>query len=184
MKKKTIFIIIGVILGLVLIIFLLTKIPKRQFNSFTFPNIMAVKNYTDNEMSDTITMVALNKMMSYDTMTINIFELKGIYDTPDYEFSGVIMNVPFQDHTYNLFLKNSLSMSSLKNVITHELIHLEQYEKNYLQTINDIGYVWMGDTVKYSDVPYDKRPHEIEAYKEGPKLLKELNNILYKKKNK
>jgi len=67
-------------------------------------------------------------------------------------------------------------------VLAHELIHVKQHELNILETLPDnYGYIWKGDTARYVDVKYENRPYEIEAYKDGPKLEKQLNKILYKK---
>jgi len=181
MKKKTIFIIIGVVLGLALVIFLLTKIPKRQFNTFEFPTSLVVENFTDNEMADTLTMVILNKLMDYDTMKINIYPLPSVFEKDDKtEYFAFIVRVPFEEHLYNIYLQKNATIGRMKYVFPHELVHLKQYESGDLRTIDNYGYVWKGDTVQFKDVEYDDRPYEKEALSLGHFYQKKLNSILYK----
>lgn len=182
MKKKTIFIVIGVILGLALIIFLLTKIPKREFDTFEFPNTMIVENNTNNRMADTITMVLLNKILEYDTMEIQIYPMPAIFETvEDMEYKAYLEPVPFNEHRYTIFLQEDINIGQLKELLSHEIVHLMQYESGRLQVLPDkSGYVWMGDTIMGVDDDYERRPHEVEARGSGFILQKKLNNILYK----
>jgi len=181
MKKKTIYIIIGVVLGLILLIYLLSRIPKREFNTFEFPISLVVENHTNNEGADTIAMVILNKLLGYDTMTVMIYPMPSIFEKDDkMEYFAFIQRVPFQDHLYTLFLQKNASVGRMTYVFPHELVHLKQFELGHLRTIGEEAYVWMGDTVKYSDVKYEDRPYEKQAIIEGRILQKKLNAILYK----
>ncbi len=185
MKKKTVFIVIGVVLGLALIIFLLSRIPKREFNTFEFPDTMIVENHTTNKYADTIAMVILNKLMGYDTMEIMIFPMPAIFEQDDKtEYIAMITQFPYQKQKYNIFIKQDAGVGRLKVVFSHEMIHLKQHELGIYETIptDNTRYVWKGDTIKASDVKYEDRPHEIEAFREGPQLSRELNKILYKKR--
>jgi len=181
MKKKTIYIIIGVVLTVVLLIYLLSRIPKREFNDFDFPSTLVVENFTDNEKADTISMVILNKLLGYDTMTVTIYPMPGIFEKDDkMEYFAFIQRVPFEEHRYLLFLQKDASVGRMTYVFPHELVHLKQFELGHLRTIGEYGYVWMGDTVRYVDVKYEDRPYEREAMAYGRILEKKLNTILYK----
>lgn len=178
-NKKTWFIIIGVALLIALLIFLLTHPRKKEYNTFVFPSTIIVENGTTNRMSDTISMAILNKVMEYDTMTIQIFPMPSIFMN---SFIGIITKVNFEKHRYVVFLQNGVNIEIMKVVLSHEFVHLKQYELGTLQTLpNSVGYVWKGDTVKYIDVKYEDRPYEIEAFSQGPHILNKLNKILYKK---
>ncbi len=183
--RKTIFVVIGVVLGLALVIFLLSRIPKREFNTFEFPDTMVVENHTPNEHVDTIAMVILNKLMGYDTMEIMVFPMPIILEKDDKtEYIAMITQFPYQKQRYNIFIKTDASVGKLKMVLSHEMIHLRQHELGIYETIptDNTRYVWKGDTIKASDVKYEDRPHEKEAFREGPQLNRELNKILYKKR--
>ena len=69
MKKKTIYIILLIVLALGLIIYLITRIPKKEFEEFSFPPTIEVKNHTKTVMVDTITMVILNTMQTKKVRT-------------------------------------------------------------------------------------------------------------------
>jgi hypothetical protein len=179
-NKKTWFIIIGIVLAIALIIFLLTRVTKRDYNKFEFPSALIVENNTVNRMADTITMAMINKIMGYDTMKIQIFPLPPLFLN---SFVAIIVKVEFENHRYIVYLQNGVDVEVMKSALSHELIHLKQHELGIFQTLpENYGYVWKGDTVKYTDVLYENRPYEIEAYAQGPQLLNKLNKILYKKK--
>lgn len=181
MKKKTIYIILGVVLGLSLIIFLLSKIPKREFNTFEFPDTLIVENHTSNEHVDTIAMVILNKLLYYDTMEVLFYPLPAIFlESKEIEYVAYLMEDPFEDHIYYIFLLEDCGMNKLKMALCHEFVHLRQHELGYLEVLGETGYVWKGDTARYKDVKYEDRPYEMEAHAEGPILEYKLNQILYK----
>jgi len=183
MKKKTIYIIIGVILALGLIIYLISRIPKKEIDSFEFPATIEVVNHTENEVVDTITMVILNKVMGYDEMKIDIYDMPEIFkNTEETELIAFITDVPFEDHRYKIYLKENVRIGDLLNVLPHEMAHLKQHEDGRLQVIEGEGYVWEGDSSLYSDVTYDERPYEKEAYIQGPIIKRKLTNILYKER--
>lgn len=182
-NKKTWIIIISALLAIVLIIFLLTRIPEKKFNTFTFPTTLIVNNYTQNRMADTITMATLNKVMLCDTMLINIFKMPSIFNNGlEYVIVAFIVKVPFKENMYTIFMVDKTHIESIKTALTHELVHLQQMESGRLKIIDNVGYIWLGgDTVKYSEVKYEDRPYEMEAYATSPKILRKLNKILYKK---
>ena len=183
MKKKTIYIIIGVILALGLIIYLLTKIPKKEFDSFTFPETIEVVNHTESKMVDTMTMVILNKVMGYDEMKIDIYDMPDIFkpsSDDENELIAFIAEVPFEDHRYKIFLKEDVRLATLFGVFSHEMVHLKQHEDGRLQVIEGRGYVWEGDSALYTEVEYGDRPYEKEAIVESPIIRRKLINILYK----
>lgn len=181
MKKKTIYIIIGVILALGLIIYLISRIPKKEMDSFTFPDTIEVSNHTETETVDTITMVILNKVMGYDQMKIDIYDMPGIFKGDgETELIAFIEDVPFEEHRYKIYLKENVRLGTLLSVLPHEMVHLKQHEEGRLQVIKGLGYVWEGDSALYKEVPYDDRPYEKEAYVEGPIIKRQLTKILYK----
>ena len=174
--------ILGVIVLITILVIILIKVTKREFETFTFPDTMIVENYSDNKMADTITMVLLNKVLDFDTMTIYIHTIPPAFlNHEEYDFKALISKPQFVDNVYNLYLKDKLGMISLKHALTHEILHLEQYESGRLMVLPDnYGYVWEGDTIKYSDVDYKRREHEIEAIKGTRSLKYKLNEVLYK----
>jgi hypothetical protein len=94
----------------------------------------------------------------------------------------MIKQVPFQKGDYVIFLKQDAGIGKMKMALSHEMVHLKQFEDDRYGTIpgDNTRYVWLGDTIRAIDVKYEDRPHEKEAFREGSKLERELNRILYK----
>lgn len=72
-KKKTLFIVLGVILFVALITLLMIrdkKMSERPFNHFEFPTTLTIENNTGFEDIDTIALVLAHKVFEYDTMHI------------------------------------------------------------------------------------------------------------------
>lgn len=183
MTRKRLFIIIGVVLGLALLIFLLTRIPERKFNTFEFPETLSVQNHTENDRADTIAMAILNKLLEYDTMNIEMYPMPVVLSKESkMEYIAMIKQVPFQKGNYVIFLKQDAGIGKLKTALSHEMVHLKQFEDGRLDMIptDQTRYIWLGDTIRGVDVKYEDRPHEKEAFREGPKLERGLNKILYK----
>lgn len=179
MKRKTVYIIFVVIL-LIILFYIINRISRKEYNSFSFPSTMIVKNYSNNRMSDTISMIILNKIMNIDTILIEIYPIKINIDTDDYIIDGFLIKDKFNKHNYDLFLKNDVDFKTLKIIISHEMIHLTQYESNRLDIINNDIFIWDNSVISFSDIDYMDRPYEIEAFKNTNKIYKQLNDLLYK----
>lgn len=158
---KTKLIIGGVIL--LLLVVLGIRSCKTKYLPQTFPKTLIVKNYTDNVRADTVTMIILNKIMKYDTMTVNIYKLTDKFDNGDMILNAHTVANPFEKHNYMIFMKNGLSYDEMKKTISHELIHVKQMDDSNL-SIFEKGYVWNKDSFNYKNVTYESRPYEIEAF--------------------
>jgi hypothetical protein len=183
MKKRTWFIIIGIIILVIGLMIYLNLREKRPFNTFEFPETLTVQNHTENERGDTVAMVILNKLLGYDTMNVNIYPMPAVLSKDSKtEYIAMIKQVPFQKGDYIIFLQQDASIGKIKMALSHEMVHLKQFEDGRLDMIpgDQTRYIWLGDTIRGVDVKYEDRTHEKEAFREGPKLERELNKILYK----
>jgi len=61
------------------------------------------------------------------------------------------------------------------------LVHLQQMETGDLVQIDQTKIVYQNDTIYFSEVPYDKRPYEQDAYSKENGIRKKLNELLYQK---
>ena len=181
MKNKK-FIIIGiVVLDITLLVILLVR-RERNVNVYEFPPTLVVNNLTTHKNANTYSKIILNKVYDYDTITLNIYYAPKDYSVEEYEVLGFIQKNRFEPHYYNIFLKKGTLSLSIKNILSHELIHLHQMEIGDLISIPDTSLIiHKGDTISLLDVPYNKRPFEIEALSQDNKVLKELNHLLYSK---
>ena len=176
---KTKLIIGGVIL--LLLVVLCIRSCKKEYIPQTFPKTLMVKNYTNNQRADTIVMIILNKIMGYDTMTVNLtYKMVDKLDNSEMVFNAFIVANPFEKHSYIIYLKNNLAPDEVKTTLSHELIHIRQMEDSKL-SIFDKGYVWNKDSFNYKNVTYDSRPYEIEAFN-GMTEVKSKLDKLYEKK--
>ena len=175
MKTK---IIIGVIV-LLLFSILCIRSCKTRYLPQTFPSTIVVKNYTNNQRADTITMIILNKVMGYDTMTVNLYKLTDMFDNDDVILNAHTVTNAFEKHNYMIFMKNDLSYEEMKKTLAHELIHVKQMNDSKLY-IFDKGYVWNKDSFNYKNVTYESRPYEIEAFN-GMAEVKSKLDKLYEK---
>ena len=174
---KTKLIIGGVVL--LLLIVLGIRSCKKEYLPQTFPKTLMVKNYTNNQRADTITMIILNKVMRYDTMTVNIYKLTDMFDNDDMILNAHTVANPFEKHNYMIFMKNDLSTEDAKSTLSHELIHIRQMEDCKL-SIFDKGYVWNKDSFNYKNVTYDSRPYEIEAFNSSSSVKSKLDKLYEK----
>ena len=68
------------------------------------------------------------------------------------------------DNEFTIRLSKSLSLSDLITTVLHELVHVSQYLRGM---------------VMVNDLPYDERPHEIEAHG----MEKQLTEAYYARSN-
>jgi hypothetical protein len=160
------------------LIYILTA-NKPAYNNFTFPQTITVHNYTSNPKTDTVAMVILNKIMLYDTMTVNIYKLNDIFDNQDFVINAHVIKNVFVPHTYNIFIRSYLNLYTIEYSLSHEFIHIDQMERNRL-IIYQNTYSWNDTIYNMKDVKYENRPYEIEAYNKQTLIYDKLINI-YKK---
>jgi len=155
---------------------------EKRINHFEFPSTIIANNYTQYKRADTLAMVILNKIFRYDTITLNIYNMNKPMGTDEIEVAGFIQKNLYEPHTYNIFVKKSSLPISIKRFLSHELQHLDQMEiGDLIQLQDNTKIVYMGDTIYYSKVPYDKRYYEINASFNETATLKRLNHLLYSK---
>jgi len=181
MKNKK-FIIIGVVALAILITIILLVRRERNVNVYEYPDTLVVINYTEHKNADIYSKIILNKIYDYDTVNLNIYYSPRDYGTDELDVAGFIQKNPFVNHSYNIFLKKGGLPTSVKNFLSHELIHLNQMEIGDLIPIQDsLAMIYQGDTILLLSTPYHERPYEIQALSTQNKVLKELNHLLYSK---
>jgi len=179
-NKKVAGWVVGIIVLAVIAIIILLTIQKkrdaRPFNVRTFPETVMVTNGTEYR-ADTIV-----KVLAYDVFDINTLDLK-IYYIPivanegEMEFFGFVQKLPFGEHKYLILLKRGLAFEKLKEILSHEFVHIDQYERGDLQ-VSGKTYIWKGEpgVVEKYDISL---PFEMEAFKSQHNVKKELNRYLY-----
>ena len=154
---------------------------EKRINHFEFPITMIAKNYTTHKRADTLAMVILNKMFQYDTIKLDIVYAPQNLSNSEYEIAGFIQKNPYEPHAYLIFVKKGTLPTSIKNFLSHELVHLQQMEIGDLIQIDQTKIVYRNNTIYFSEVPYDKRPYEFDAFSKENGIRKKLNELLYSK---
>jgi hypothetical protein len=179
--KKIWYVIIAVVIVIIVFFLIFTHKPKKM-NSFRFPETIIVNNYTSIDDADTIIKVLINRIFGYDTARINIYYMPLSFDKNDTQIFGFITKNEFESNSYNLFIAKNDSYN-LFTLLSHEFIHFDQMQKGLLVQ-PAVGYkynIWMNDTVKLFEVPYEERKYEIDAYNRCPEVERKLRKLLYLK---
>lgn len=182
MKKSwVIAIIVAIILAISIIIFFSIRREKTK-NRFEFPSTLVVNNYTPYEGADTLAMIILNKILMYDTMKVNIYDMRNMFSGGEIQLAGFIVKDRFEPHSYNLFVRTKDLPITIKTFLSHELSHLKQIEiGDLIQLQGDTNIIYKGDTINYFKVPYNKRLYEIDAFTNQLMIEKRVNFFLYRK---
>lgn len=69
------------------------------------------------------------------------------------------------DHAYRMLIDPTLKGKDLVNTISHEMAHLDQYERGDLNETPDRQLYWKGQKADTFGKKYQDRPWEAEAYK-------------------
>jgi hypothetical protein len=185
MKNRS-WIIIAIFLLIMAIAIILTIIieahREKNVNHFIFPDSIKIANHTAQKRADTVAMIIANRIFRFDTIKIGIVYLQREFIDGETEFIGFVQKNPFKPHEYLIYLKKGLLPIPINKILSHEMIHIEQMETGDLIPIPlQPKMVYKGDTIVFADVPYDKRPFEIDAYMRETGIKKSLNQLLYKK---
>jgi len=182
--KKALLILMWVLVAAVAVMTIIAirnRVIEKQattyFAPWNFPPSYSVQNNTDYR-ADTICLYLAN-LLGLDTLNLIIVYIPEHVEDKDIEFSAFIQQLPFKKNQFLLMIKrDGISFSELKNILSHEFIHIQQYTSGDLVAyINFV--IYKGEDVYLKEVPYDERPFEIDAFAKDGKLLKNLNHVLY-----
>jgi hypothetical protein len=170
MKK----IFIGIIILILLLLFFLIKNEKPiEFNNVELYDDNLIANRTYISYYDTIANLGLNEMGIRGVTVI----FRPIEDSKLIEGIDLLAYIIGDESQYVIYIGN-LNRTSAIEVISHELIHLDQIRSKRIIKFSKYT-VWDGK--EYSnDLPYKQRPWEIDAFKQGKKLEIKLSEILIK----
>lgn len=174
-KNRNILIIVLVILLAIITAIVLTS-KEKTFNVIELGKENAVLNRTQKNYLDTIVSVGLTEL-GISGITVLIDPLEQEITSGEFEVQAHIIG------TQNQFIifTNEFSREKSIEVMTHELIHLQQYNTGRLVKTNG-GVIWEGFYIQsIGRIPYLARPWEMEAFVLGENLNRTLKVILIKK---
>jgi predicted metallopeptidase len=177
--KKIIIIVLSVLL-LGLIIFYLVKSSKEKYFEFIeLSENNTITNFSSHKYVDTVVSVGLDLLNIKDNyVTIRDVPeqiVESFKQQNDMDLGASIIGAKDQ---YIIYI-NKMSRTTSTKIISHELIHLEQYDSGRLRVIGNGVVIWEGKEINVLDIPYNDRPWEREAFKRQDDLEKKLLEKLY-----
>jgi hypothetical protein len=111
------------------------------------------------------------EILGVDNITVYLVDAVDMKND-DYVFYGISEKLVMPD-SYRLYILPSASISTKKDVICHECIHIKQYQEGRLR-IKD-KYTLVFENREYYPPYNPKQPHEIEAFGGQKQLRKKVN---------
>jgi hypothetical protein len=177
MKTKSLLIIVGIITSMVLLVIFLTNSKTKSFKTVPLSeNNLVFFPSPKYGIYDTILRIALDAE-NVKNVTVVILQLD---DKSKTEFDGELRAKIIQhDEIYYLYV-NDLTDKELITVLSHEVIHIKQYEsKKIFYDSKTKKVFWESEVVDLDLVPYEKRPWEIEAFTQEGDLSMKVEKIIY-----
>lgn len=168
------------ILLLGLIFFLLNKQNKEQyFNPIELSENNGIVNFSKHNYVDTVVSIGLDVLnIKNNYVTIRDVPeqiVENFKKQNDMDLGASIIGTNDQ---YIIYI-NELSRITSTKIISHELIHLEQYDSGRLRVISSGVVLWEGKEMNVLDIPYNERPWEKEAFRRQDDLEKKILEKLY-----
>jgi hypothetical protein len=178
MIKKTITTIL-IVLALIALFFLLKYANRTQYYkhiSLTEDNYII--NFTPNKYVDTIVSVGL-KELDVKNCSVTIEEMPQAVKDMFYQQNQLNLQAAVMGDNFMFdILTSDLNRSEAILIISHELLHLKQYNSGRL-VIEDNGDINFDNKVyKITELPYNDRPWEIEAFNQQANLANKVHKIL------
>lgn len=122
-----------------------------------------IKNNSQSSQAEKLSQFCLEEMgLKGIDLTIESISEK---EKKKYEKNGETINAHLRDYDgrYVLYINEDLE-NNLEEIISHEMIHLSQYNSGRLSYQNGI-IIWLGEKYVVDDINYYERPWEMEAFR-------------------
>lgn len=168
--------IFGVLLIILIIIILIIKngVVERPFNPIVLTTDNEVYNTTKTPYYDTIMSVGLMSMNIKDTKVI----ITNLSDETKKNFEGELnAHIRYHQGIFYLFIGEQNRLNSIE-IISHEIIHIMQYQSKDLIFENN-KVTWRGVEFDLTNVQYENRPWETEAFEKQKDVESLIKSVLY-----
>lgn len=157
------------------------KIVENKPNKFVFPKSLVVLNYTHYEI-DTLTKTILYNVLGYDRVLVEFKYMPDELIYGAYILKGHIVKDLEHSHSYTVYVSKYLREIEFIPFITHELIHLDQFETGELiqPSVFTNYMIYKGDTINLLQTSYQNRDYEINAFERENEVFLALKELLYK----
>jgi hypothetical protein len=177
MNKKNIVIGLVVLIVIGLAIYLLSNQKQQTFKKVTLSRNNIISNKTSKSYLDTLVSQGLDVLgLKGEYVMIRTMDpsLKGALGA-DTELRAYIIG---ERNQYIIYIGDLDRQESL-TILSHELIHLQQYTSGRLIRMEDRFMMFDGEVYNVDNIEYKNRPWENEAFKKETDLKLKLENILY-----
>lgn len=120
-------------------------------------------------------------MVGFDKLGINNYSTiirEQIPKEIDDEFTTQAYIIGNQSNSI-IFIKESFTRNEAIRILSHELIHLEQYRSGKIKRVGKRGVEWDGKLIEdINTIPYKDREWEKEAFSKGRELEKQIRKEL------
>lgn len=175
--KILIIVLIVIIIGF--IIWKIATYQEKTFKPITIENNHIFNTIDNKNYLDTIVFSGI-KSLDIDSLIIIIKPLSQ-KDKNDFLWennSELKAHIKGEGNTYIIYIQTSLGRNEYIEIMSHELIHLNQYYTEKLQIIEGKVY-WENKEIDLDKYSYEKRPWEKEAYENQKELAKKMKLLLY-----
>ena len=173
--------IVVVILSLILITFVvykLTEVKDKPFSKIEFSSHHQIYNLSSKPYLDTIVESGLQSL-KIDSVTVVIKNIQNTSTKINGEDIDLKAYIVYSNDIYYIFIGNYNRNENI-TILSHELIHLKQYYDKTLLISRTGVYLWLNEVVDISDIDYNQRPWEIEAFDGQSDNAINMKQILYK----
>jgi len=182
MKNKWVWILIASLVILIVFIVFINirqkKLDARPFVVYEYPETIKITNGTSFPKADTIILSLAHQIFQMDTIEILLYYIPDHLNSGEMEFYGIVQQTPFDKKKFLILVNKKLDLSDLFSTLSHEFIHIDQYHRGDLGIIGKYA-VWKGDTLDMTEVKYETRPFEKEAFAKQTAIKKEVKELLY-----
>lgn len=174
MKKVGLVILSILLLFLIIFLIIYNKKDEKPFNSIQLSRNNQITNRTNITYYDTIVNVGLDVMNIHDVPVV-IMELT---DNARKQFDGSLKaHIRFHEGVYYLFIGKENRFNAIE-IIAHEIIHINQYNTNQLIFDGQV-ITWEEQPFGLTDLEYNDRPWEKDAFDKQRDLMFKINLLLY-----
>ena len=153
----------------------LLKDLDKPYNKVILSKENHITNLTNTLYLDTIVSVGLSKLKQ-SNISVVILPLTHRQIDQFVDSGELKAQIVGKDSSYIIFVSDLTRNESIK-VISHELIHLTQYQSGQLK-IGSTGVIWQGNQV--DNLLYEERPWELEAFSKQRNLSDKIEKVLKK----
>ena len=176
-KLKIVLIVLGILLiGFGLYKLIIYKTTEMYFKPVVFNKVNWINNKTSMKYVDTILRVGLDEL-GIENISIMVKP----FTKKDRELLGPDMVLKAQVKSYpNGFIiwMDDLGRSESLTVLSHELIHIQQYSTKEL-VVSGTNVTYKGRVTDVMVIPYSEREWEIDAFAKEGSIKNTINKILY-----